>query len=78
MCRSCISKDHAPIRGVEQPNNAQIDLLQQPNVGENEQPNIVDKNAELQVINQYDVDMELEEEQGSSSEQARMVPKWLI
>ena len=77
MCRSCISKDHAPIRGVEQPNNAQIDLLQQPNVVEYEQPNIVDNNVDLQVINQHDVGMELEEEQ-TSSKQARTVPEWLI
>ena len=57
---------YAPNRDVEQPNNAQIDLLQQPNVVENEQPNIVDNNADLQVINPQDLDVELEEEQASS------------
>ena len=44
---------------------------------EYEQPNIVDSNVDLQVINQDNVDMELEEEQASSKE-ARTVPKWLI
>ena len=53
---------YAPNRDVEQPNNAQIDLLQQPNVVENKQPNIVDNNVDLQFINPHDVIMELEEE----------------
>ena len=44
---------------------------------ENEQPNIVDNNAHLQVINQHDVDMELEEDQ-ASSKKTRTILKWLI
>ena len=44
---------------------------------ENEQLIIVDNNADLQVINQHDVDTELEKEQASSV-QARTVPEWLI
>ena len=44
-------------------------------MGENEQQNIVDTNADLQVINEHDVDMELEEEQ-ASSKQARTALKW--
>ena len=59
-------QQHAPKRDVEQPNNKQIDLLQQSNVVENEQPNIDDNNADLQVINPQDLDVELEEEQASS------------
>ena len=66
-------QQHAPNRDLEQPNDAQIDLLQQANVVEIEQPNIIDNKADLQVINQHDVDMELEEEQ-ASSKQARTVP----
>ena len=53
---------HAPNKDVELPNNAQIDLQQRSNVVINEQPNIVDNNADLQAINQHDVDTELEEE----------------
>ena len=40
---------------------------------ENEQPNIIDNNADLQVINPHDVNIMLEEEQ-ASSKQARTVP----
>ena len=51
--------------------------MQQPNVVETEHPNIDDNNADLQVIKQHDVYMELEEGQ-ASSKQAKTVPKCLI
>ena len=38
---------------------------------------IDDNNIDLHVIDQHDVEMELEEEQ-TSSQQARTIPKWLI
>ena len=41
---------------------------------ENEQPNIADNNADLQFINQHDVDMESEKEQ-ASSKKARTIAK---
>ena len=65
-----LHEQHAPNRDVEQPNNAQIENEQpnivDDNVVENEQPNIAGDNADLQIINQHDVNMELEGEQASS------------
>ena len=60
-------QQRASNRDVEQLNNSQIDLLQQPNIVEND----------LQFINQHDVDMESEKER-ASSKKARTVAKWRI
>ena len=43
-------QQHAPNRDVVPPNNEQINLLQQPNAVENEQPNIADNNADYRSL----------------------------
>ena len=52
-------QQHAPNKDLELPSYTQIDRLQQPNVVENEQPNIVDDNADLQVISPHDLRHEI-------------------